>query len=97
MLLARVLRAIRLSKRVPSAAEDVLDIVDRRTLAKILTAAGGTAEGLPADENLFLVNQTFVPDHRAIEAVRNQLFLLTSEDRDPPSSSPIASPNTLSG
>lgn len=69
----RVLRAVIRQQGSSSSAEDLLDIVDRRTLAKLLKLAGGTSKELPKSVDLFLDGQQIVPNAKAVAAVRAAL------------------------
>ena len=73
LLFARVLRAIARYRRAPMPVEDLLDIVDRRTLSKLLLASGGTAERLPQTLDEFLTRQHLVDDPAAVREVRAKL------------------------
>jgi ActR/RegA family two-component response regulator len=63
---ARVLRAVLAQSRTAAAPEDLLNIVDRRTLEKLLRAAGGVGRSLPKDLSEFLSRQEFVNNSSAI-------------------------------
>jgi DNA-binding NarL/FixJ family response regulator len=63
---ARVLRAVVTQSRTAAAPEDLLNIVDRRTLEKLLRAAGGVGMSLPKDVSEFLVRQEFVKNSSAL-------------------------------
>jgi len=69
LLFARVLRAIVRSRAQQVAAEDVLNIVDRRTLLKLFRASGGN-DSLPQDLEAFFARQQFIEDGHAINEVR---------------------------
>lgn len=73
LMFARLLRAVVRQRQTCASPEELLDIVDRRTVVKVLVAAGGVARRLPLSEDEFLDRQTFVSDRRAIETVRNEL------------------------
>jgi ActR/RegA family two-component response regulator len=89
LLFARVLRAVWLSRAGTNRAEDLLDIIDRRTLVKMLDAAGGGDARLPGTVDDFLEQQEFIRDPRALESVRIEL-----RRRDP---SILSSRNALMG
>jgi hypothetical protein len=69
----RLLRAVVQRKTTIASPEDLLNVVDRRTLAKLLMMAGGTARELPADVHEFLRRQTFISDVSAVRAVQAAL------------------------
>jgi hypothetical protein len=60
LLLTRVLRAVSKYDNTSAPAHELLDIVDRRTLVKVLEASGGTATSLPESCDAFLSRQVFV-------------------------------------
>jgi len=71
---ARALRAVSRHQRDPSIApENLLDIVDRRTLKKFLVTSGAGPDALPATLDDFLRLQRFIRDPDVISAVRLQL------------------------
>jgi DNA-binding NarL/FixJ family response regulator len=63
---ARVLRAVVTQSRTTAAPGDLLNVVDRRTLEKLLRAAGGVGMSLPKDVSQFLLRQEFVKNSAAI-------------------------------
>jgi two-component system chemotaxis response regulator CheY len=69
----RVLRAVIKQYGSTSSAEDLLDIVDRRTLAKLLTLAGGTSKELPTNVDHFLDRQQILQNTKAMASVRAAL------------------------
>jgi len=69
----RVLRAVIKQQGSSSSAEDLLDIVDRRTLAKVLTRAGGTSRELPKNVDQFFDRQQIIQNAKAVAAVRAAL------------------------
>jgi CheY-like chemotaxis protein len=73
----RILRAVlkQQTSSSSSAPEDLLDIVDRRTLTKLLTRAGGTPSTLPATVAQFLERQRLIENHKAVATVRAALQL----------------------
>ena len=74
LLFARMLRAVAIRQKLHVAApEDLLDVVDRRTLAKLLRACSGTSDRLPSSVAEFLDRQTFITESRAIVAIRAAL------------------------
>src|SRR5262249_33722326 len=66
---ARTLRAVIEQFGTAGAPENLLDIVDSRTLSRVLRAAGGTGDALPNGLQQFLNRQTFVTDNSAIAVV----------------------------
>lgn len=70
----RVLRAV-INQTSLLGPEDLLDIVDRRTLAKLLMRSGGTTSTLPKDVVLFLDRQRIIQNVKALAAVRAALCL----------------------
>jgi hypothetical protein len=71
----RLLRAVIRQQGSSLAAEDLLDIVDRRTLAKLLKLAGGTNTDLPKSVAQFLDRQQIIQSAKAIMAVKAALSL----------------------
>jgi DNA-binding response OmpR family regulator len=71
----RLLRAVIRRQGSSLAAEDLLDIVDRRTLAKLLKRAGGTATDLPESVVQFLDRQQLIQSAKAMDALRAALCL----------------------
>ena len=71
----RVLRAVIRQQNSSLGAEDLLDIVDRRTIAKLLTLAGGTSTDLPKGVVQFLDRQQIIQNARAVASVRAALCL----------------------
>jgi DNA-binding response OmpR family regulator len=71
----RVLRAVARHAGFHAAPEDLLDIVDRRTLAKVMRSAGGTATSLPRSVEQFLEHQRIIDNTKAIRVVRAALQL----------------------
>jgi DNA-binding response OmpR family regulator len=69
LLFARMLRAVVKHSRSATPPEDLLNVVDRRTLVKMLTAAGSSSAALPRDVNEFLCRQRFVKTAAAIRSV----------------------------
>jgi FixJ family two-component response regulator len=73
LLFARLLRAVVLRERHPRCRpEDLLDVVDRRTVVKLLRASGGTTKELPPLDR-FLANQQFIGSADAVDAVKDAL------------------------
>lgn len=76
LILARLLRAVLLKQRRGLGLEESLDVVDRRTFAKLLAFCGAlfaeTGE-LPADPTTFLVYQTAVVSVDALKELRRAL------------------------
>jgi len=77
----RVLRAVVKQKGSSTTPEDLLDIVDRRTLAKLLALAGGTSKQLPKTVDQFLDCQQILSNAKAVAAVRAALTSLSRVDR----------------
>ena len=75
LLLARALRAVVLHMSSSVSPADVLNIVDRRTLAKMLLDAGGTSTDLPSNIQEFFARQRFITNGEAMEALRTALTL----------------------
>jgi DNA-binding NarL/FixJ family response regulator len=69
LLFARMLRAVVKQARNAVALEDLLNVVDRRTIAKMLAAAGSSPSGLPQDVNEFLARQRFISGATAISSI----------------------------
>jgi CheY-like chemotaxis protein len=75
LLLARSLRAVILRMSSSASPADLLNIVDRRTLSKMLLEAGGTSTDLPSNADEFLKRQQFVTNGDAIDTLRTALAL----------------------
>jgi CheY-like chemotaxis protein len=73
LLFARMLRAVLRQSVGHTAPEDLLNVVDRRTLAKLLLAGGGTETQLPATVDEFLRRQAFIVDDVAVNQIRSAL------------------------
>jgi ActR/RegA family two-component response regulator len=73
LLLARVLRAVIRQHHVRAAPEDLLDIVDRRTLVKLMTVSGGSGESLPPTIVDCLRRQRLIEDTEAIAVLERTL------------------------
>ena len=71
----RILRAVIRQQSSSLAAEDLLDIVDRRTLTKLLKLAGGTSTALPNGVVQFLARQQIIQNTKAVASVRAALCL----------------------
>jgi CheY-like chemotaxis protein len=71
----RALRAVVLAQTSSMAPEDLLDIVDRRTLAKLMTLAGGTPTTLPKNVDQFFERQRIIVTPKAIAIARASLSL----------------------
>jgi hypothetical protein len=72
----RMLRAMSLRQVEELALENILDVIDQRTLRKLLTRAGLRGNVAPsAEPNLltFITRQTFVTNPNNIEAVLTEL------------------------
>jgi len=78
----RALRAVIRQGDAPMTPEDLLDIVDRRTLAKLLTLAGGTRTTLPGDVDQFFERQRIITNPKAVTVVRAVLVRNESNGRD---------------
>jgi hypothetical protein len=76
LLFARVLRAVARHQHSAERPEDLLDVVDQRTLAKILAASGGTADQLPRTIDEFLSRQQLIACPMGIEEVRRTITTL---------------------
>jgi CheY-like chemotaxis protein len=71
---ARGLRAVyRHEHDSKLGVENLLKIVDRRTLEKFLVSSGGSSETLPATIDRFVERQRFITDAHAIATVRRAL------------------------
>jgi hypothetical protein len=73
LLFARVLRAVVRQRGGTVPPDQLLNVIDRRTLAKILTAAGGARGALPATLDEYLDKQVFVTHKAAVNEVRRLL------------------------
>ena len=93
---ARALRAVSLFERDQSTRpENLLSIVDRRTIAKFVRKSGGEADRLPDSVTDFLERQQFITNREAVAAVRAALLARTrpSQARGPVSgASPLRTP-----
>jgi CheY-like chemotaxis protein len=67
LLLGRLLRAVLRAEHGRHKLENVLDVVDRRTLMSVLRLAGFDSEPLPPHRGDFLARQVLVRDPIAIE------------------------------
>jgi hypothetical protein len=71
---ARALRAVAIFERDQfTRPENLLCIVDRRTIAKFVTKSGGRSDQLPDSLTAFLDRQQFITNREAVEAVRATL------------------------
>lgn len=70
LLLMRVLRAIVMDRRPGGRPEELLNVVDRRTLDKLLLASGGTKDALPSSIDDCLARQTIIHQPRALDVLR---------------------------
>jgi CheY-like chemotaxis protein len=70
LLFARALRAVWRSANESLGPENLLRIVDVRTLAKFLRASGGSDEHLPETVGHFLERQQFIRNSDAVDAIR---------------------------
>lgn len=73
LLFARILRAVSLQDVVHDTPENLLDIVDRRTLTRLLAISGGTKTSLPENLEDFLRRQELVHDRHVVEEVQRLL------------------------
>jgi CheY-like chemotaxis protein len=74
LVLGRLLRVVLLSKGGRHKPEDLLDVVDLRTLCGLLRLAGfGGGQGLPGDIKTFLERQTLVRDPDALREIKRAL------------------------
>ena len=74
LFFARALRAVfRFQQDASSRPENLLDIVDVRTIAKFVKRCGGTRNQLPNSVADFLERQEFITDREAVEAIRMAL------------------------
>jgi hypothetical protein len=74
LVFARLLRAVLLADGGRHRPENLLDIVDRRTLTGLLKMGGfDPEEDLPGDVETFLERQTLVRDLESIVAIRRVL------------------------
>jgi len=74
LLFARALRAVYRYEHDPSTRpENLLSIVDQRTIVKFVKKCGGHGDRLPDSVADFLQRQQFVANPDAIEAIRKQL------------------------
>ncbi|HET9360006.1 MAG TPA: hypothetical protein VFO58_09655 [Vicinamibacterales bacterium] len=69
-------RAVIRQSTTPAPPEDLLNVVDRRTLAELLVASGGTSTRLPGNEHEFLERQRFIDNQAALAAVQAALVSL---------------------
>jgi hypothetical protein len=76
LLFARVLRAIVRPRDARSAPEAMLDILDRRTLTKVIALSGGRANRLPTSADEFFAGQRLVEGVAAMSYVRAELAKL---------------------
>jgi ActR/RegA family two-component response regulator len=73
LLFARILRAVALQDVLHDAPENLLDIVDRRTLTRLLAVSGGTKTSLPENLEEFLRRQELIHDRHLVEEVQRLL------------------------
>jgi ActR/RegA family two-component response regulator len=73
LLLARVLRAVIMQQRTTLPPDGLLNIVDRRTLGKLLAQSGGTDGQLPTSLEEFLERQRLIEQPKAIAVLRATL------------------------
>lgn len=85
---SRALRAVHRQEQDPSArTADLLDIVDRRTLAKFVIASGGVADRLPPTVEEFVRRQRFIANPEVAAALyaallANKTLMPTSSRSD---------------
>jgi hypothetical protein len=85
LVFARLLRAVYLSDGRRHKLENLLDVVDRRTLAGLLRFAGLTWKGeFPENPDEFLRKQSLVVDPKALEAIRQALATRRTRPRAAP-------------
>jgi FixJ family two-component response regulator len=70
LVFARLLRAVHFGHGGTKKPENLLDIVDRRTLVNLLKCAGLTTEDLATDVETFLSRQSLVVDPDVLATVR---------------------------
>jgi two-component system, response regulator RegA len=71
---ARALRAVyRFEQDGSTRPENILSIVDQRTIAKFVKKCGGDGDHLPNTVTQFLAEQQFIGNREAVEAVRTAL------------------------
>jgi CheY-like chemotaxis protein len=73
LLFMRVLRAVQRQAHGSFGAEELLDIVDRRTITKLMALSGGDGCRLPRSVPEFLERQALIDNPRAVTAVRTEL------------------------
>jgi CheY-like chemotaxis protein len=73
LIFGRLLRAVVLRQRSAEAPQDLLDVVDTRTLDGLFRLAGFDNGELPADVDDFLQQQQLVKSAHALEKVRSAL------------------------
>jgi hypothetical protein len=76
LLFGRVLRATLRHSSALSSPEELLNIVDRRTLRKVLKASSGDGCSLPKDVETFFERQQFVTNPLAIAEIRKAMLQL---------------------
>jgi CheY-like chemotaxis protein len=80
LLFARLLRAVVRQRGVSAMPEDLLNVVDRRTLAKMIALGGGCRGELAPSLADFFAKQQIIPEPKAIAAVQRALKDLSSSD-----------------
>jgi CheY-like chemotaxis protein len=83
LLFVRGLRAVICQGVTATGPENLLRIVDRRTLTKFLIASGGGSEQLPATVDEYLERQQFVRSEPAITAVREAVRRMNADAGTP--------------
>ena len=85
-MMARVLRAVIQHQASATPPAELLNVVDRRTLSKMLLDAGGTSSELPRNVQEFLDRQRFITNAGALDVLRTALaragFLPDSSSND---------------
>jgi len=90
---ARILRAVYWQSWNPSLKlENLLNVVDGRTLAKCLLASGGAGGRLPISVEEFIERQRFIADAEFVQALRAALH--TNENLAPENASVATDPST---
>jgi DNA-binding response OmpR family regulator len=69
LLFARLLRAVARRDASTGQLEDLLNVVDGRTISKLLTLAGSTGRDLPSSVPVFLKSQLLIRSEPAIKEV----------------------------
>jgi ActR/RegA family two-component response regulator len=80
LLFARLLRAVARQRGVSAMPEDLLNVVDRRTLAKMIALGGGCRGELAPNLADFFARQQIISEPKAIAEVQRALNELSSSD-----------------